>query len=343
MALAGRIRRGDRVARHTATRLSAVMSDKAGHNPFLLDDEEGFGSLPPPSNHAAAAVKASAPRDPSGGSSRGQSRTASSSALADDGNFGAGAAAGDSKPLLSGSGASNTINIGGATTSATVPSPKPAPQRVKRTSWIFSMQFYQQYFDVDTDDVLARVTHAITRPHAGSFATLHGDNPDLYGPFWICATLIFLNSMGGQYAVYLSRRRVAADGELDWGFDVGKIAASTALFYGYVFLVPLMLYLTLRCFAGVNTSLVGLICAYGYALAVYVPTALLCIVPSELTRWTVYLIGMGISATFLFTNVRPIAAASPKGEAFATPFAGCVVGAHVLFGVMLKLYFFQNF
>ena len=69
------------------------------------------------------------------------------------------------------------------------------------------MQFFQQYFDVDTDDVLSRVTHAITRPHAGSFATLHGDNPDLYGPFWICATLIFLNSMGGQYAVYLSRRR----------------------------------------------------------------------------------------------------------------------------------------
>ena len=120
--------------------------------------------------------------------------------------------------------------------------------------------------------------------------------------------------MGGQYAVYLSRRRAAADGELDWGFDVGKIAASTALFYGYVFLVPLMLYLTLRCFAGVNTGLVGLICAYGYALAVYVPTALLCIVPSEVTRWTVYLIGMGISATFLFTNVRPIAGASPKGK-----------------------------
>jgi hypothetical protein len=74
---------------------------------------------------------------------------------------------------------------------------------------------------------------------------------------------------GGNYASYLSSARSGASAE--WNFDVTKVSISAAMFYGYVSMVPLGIYLTLRCFAGVNTSLVNLICMYGYALSVYVP------------------------------------------------------------------------
>jgi hypothetical protein len=75
--------------------------------------------------------------------------------------------------------------------------------------------------------------------------------------------------MGGNYGSYLSSAR--SGGSADWSFDVTKVSISAAMFYGYVSMVPLGIYLTLRCFAGVNTSLVNLICMYGYALSVYVP------------------------------------------------------------------------
>jgi hypothetical protein len=41
--------------------------------------------------------------------------------------------------------------------------------------------------------------------------------------------------------------------------------------------------------------------------------------------------------------VRPIAGASPKGAAVVGPVVTAVVGAHVLFGILLKLFFFQSF
>jgi hypothetical protein len=84
---------------------------------------------------------------------------------------------------------------------------------------------------------------------------------------------------GGNYALYLTKARSGAAAAEEWSFDVKKISMSVAMFYGYVIFVPLAIYFTLRCFAGVNTSLVGLICTYGYALSVYVPVSLLCIIP----------------------------------------------------------------
>lgn len=331
------------------------MSD--GHNPFLLDDETGFGSLPPTTNAPAAAASAP-PRDPYSSKQHSQSNSHATSETTTTGGFGGGASFSDDKPLLGGSGGFSsslqgtaTVNIGGAVTSATTsatsaatsaPTTADKPAK-KKTGWIFSAAYYQQYFDVDTDDVVSRFTHAVTSPTRGNFSALLDGNPDLYGPFWICATLIFLDAMGGNYALYLSKARSGAAAAEEWSFDVKKISISGAMFYGYVVFVPLAVYFTLRCFASVDTSLVGLICTYGYALSVYVPVSLLCIIPLEWMRWIFFLLGAGVSAAFIFSNLHPLVRQSPKGVGFVSPFMGCVVGSHVLFGALLKLFFFQSF
>ena len=51
-------------------------------NPFLLDDETGFGALPPPSNPPRSNPEAEPKRDPS--SSKSSSRAGSSHRLAPD-------------------------------------------------------------------------------------------------------------------------------------------------------------------------------------------------------------------------------------------------------------------
>lgn len=49
-----------------------------------------------------------------------------------------------------------------------------------------SVRFYQPYFDVDTDDVVTRISHAVfyCRREQNFMATI-GNKPDVYGPFWV--------------------------------------------------------------------------------------------------------------------------------------------------------------
>jgi protein YIPF1/2 len=206
--------------------------------------------------------------------------------------------------------------------------------RRRTTSWIFSLVFWQQYFDVDTEDVVDRIKNAIGSPLSGTFGSVIGENPDLWGPFWVCATLIFLNALGSKYVNYLMHD----DATGDFNFDVNRISYGVVMFYGYTFCVPLGLWCVLRCFGGVNTGLAALLCVYGYSLMVYIPMGVACLVPMETVRWAAFLPSMVISSTFLFFNVRGVVAESPKGLAFTTPFMGCVVGAHAVFGLLLKVY-----
>ncbi len=49
-----------------------------------------------------------------------------------------------------------------------------------------SVRYYQPYFDVDTSDVLARLSNSIMflrRPE--TLLSLVGEKPDIYGPFWV--------------------------------------------------------------------------------------------------------------------------------------------------------------
>ena len=160
--------------------------------------------------------------------------------------------------------------------------------------WIFSFNYYQKYFDVDTADVLRRIKK-------GTYGALGGalflddvkEKPDLYGAFWGCATLVFVVAMGGNFAEYLesmsssstssSRKRMlmmrkllqeeeekvspapapyspplattpVVSGKEPWQFDVTKVSQCAAMTYAYVFLFPLSLYLVKRCYAGVRSA-----------------------------------------------------------------------------------------
>jgi hypothetical protein len=64
-----------------------------------------------------------------------------------------------------------------------------------------NMATYQQYFDIDTVDISTRIKASVTSFYQpdhfrtqilGSFRTDELKGPDLYGPFWIIMTLVFL-------------------------------------------------------------------------------------------------------------------------------------------------------
>jgi len=326
---------------------------QGGHNPFLPTDDigfggGGFGGLPPTYAPPPTHVLEDTDEDEEAGSKN----TDAKPLLTKEETA-------SSKPALpfAAGGATGLASVGSMSTGGGVSEPSPPPfasdpagetekrQKLKKTSWVFSAAYYQQFFDVDTDDVLARARHALLTPWRGGFQTLYDDTPDLYGPFWVCATLVFLIAMGGQYASYLSGDE---NKRASWNFDARDVATSAATTYGYAFIVPFVLYWVVRCFANVPTenrlSLIGLVCTYGYACVPFVPASLVSVTPSESIRVFAFVLATVAGGTFLLNNAaRPLSKDAKGGVAFQTPFCGSVVGMHVLFGIVVKLWFFTHF
>lgn len=57
---------------------------------------------------------------------------------------------------------------------------------------IFSIEYYKQFFNVDSTIVSERILSAIIprRAPVNYLKQDIGSNPDLYGPFWIVVTLV---------------------------------------------------------------------------------------------------------------------------------------------------------
>ncbi|PKA64680.1 hypothetical protein AXF42_Ash007427 [Apostasia shenzhenica] len=195
----------------------------------------------------------------------------------------------------------------------------------------FMIAAYKPYFDVDTSDVLGRIKESLF-PFKVSFMETTASNPDLYGPFWICTTLIFVAASIGTFVTYLAHKFQ----KKEWDYDINLVTWSAGLFYGYVTLVPLGLYIVLKYFSA-PLGLVQLWCLYGYSLFIFIPALCLSIVPVEIFRWVIVGIAGFMSACFVSLNLR--SHISSAGERWFL----IVVGIFLLqlgLAVILKFYFF---
>ena len=226
---------------------------------------------------------------------------------------------------------------------------------------------FRPYFDVDTGDVGARVGMAAAGPLWGLRRRIRGgggvgeaggdwgelgaapglaagassegfllglqEKPDLYGPFWVTTTLIFVTAVAGNFADYLQ-----APEDVRWANDIDKVSYSAILFYGYATVVPTVLYWVLST-RGAAIPLLSLVCLYGYSLSLYIPAAVLCMIPSPGWRWFVVMLAGLITSSFVGLNLKqPLEAAFPGKGAAAGGVLG-LVNFSIAFG--LKLYFFK--
>ncbi len=58
------------------------------------------------------------------------------------------------------------------------------------------------YFNITTNDVRSRLLHSLV-PFNPKFYDISQQTPDLYGPFWIYTTLIFIIAAAGSLSGYL--------------------------------------------------------------------------------------------------------------------------------------------
>lgn len=228
-----------------------------------------------------------------------------------------------------------------SSTAATMPSlgaSGPTSVETAKVPTFYHLAYYRPLFDVDSEEVLFRAL-AVFDPRK-DWNHLVKSRPDLYGPFWTAATLVFLVAVVGNFVAYWHFK--PTESQKEWIYDFRKVTGAGALIFGYVFLVPCALWAALA-YHKVECKLLPLVCNYGYSTSIFIPTVLLCVIPSNIVRWVVLAVATALSALMIVkyvkaTMVRGMPAASKSAE---MPILGGVLVLHLAMAIPLKLYFFS--
>jgi len=217
--------------------------------------------------------------------------------------------------------------------------------------WL-SVERYRKAFDVDDEEVGKRILAATVFFWRRDFIEAAHENPDLYGPFWVASTLIFLVSAMSNIVSWANFRAAGgADGGDVWYLDTDKALLSIILLYGYVSLVPAVVWGAFK-FLGASLSLVQSVNIMGYSLALFVPVGVLCAVPLAWLQWLLVLAAFGSTGWFLVSNltshIQQAAAGLEtrmQGRLSATRLklivSATCLSFHLFLALCLKLYFFR--
>ncbi|KAF2004726.1 Yip1-domain-containing protein [Amniculicola lignicola CBS 123094] len=154
-----------------------------------------------------------------------------------------------------------------------------------RKHYLWTLSFYAQAFDVDTNEVLRRC-RATLFPRQNFLDVLEG-NPDLYGPVWIATTVVVILFLTGTVSKWMSENKV----EGGFKYDFKMLSEGAGLVYGYSAIVPVGLWGVLKWWGVESASLLEVACLYGYANLVWIPVAVICWSPVS-SKWRSSLISI---------------------------------------------------
>lgn len=188
---------------------------------------------------------------------------------------------------------------------------------------IWELGYYSFLFDVSTSQVLRRLGGSVFPVRArllpllsnpvfspaldsddASFGTAPTESADFYGPLWILATLVALLPAAGDLGRYLEML-LAEEKAGGWSYDEAKLGQAASLLFGYILIVPLLMWGVLKWF-GADMRLADIICTYGYSFFVLVPATLISIVPQEILRYSVFAVAAVFSAANLAVNFASV-------------------------------------
>nr|CAG4642004.1 EOG090X0CJ3 [Eurycercus lamellatus] len=212
---------------------------------------------------------------------------------------------------------------------------------------MLSWAYYQRFFDVDTSQVKERLLWSfLPRPSRDTLTNFIRPTPDLYGPFWVCVTLVFCIAIMGNVADYMQS---GGEGQ-HWRYDFRKVSISASTVFSYALLVPLILWAFLwwrrkqiqtqeEDQQEAQLGLMEMISLYGYSLAIYIPISILWAIPYPWIQWTLVIVGAALSGSVLVLSLWKPLSSNQKG--LAVILLAVVVTLHFLMAAGLQLYFFR--
>ncbi|XP_016343184.1 protein YIPF1-like isoform X1 [Sinocyclocheilus anshuiensis] len=213
----------------------------------------------------------------------------------------------------------------------------------KQTGGFWTFEYYQSFFNVDTMQVLDRIKGSVIPLPGRNFVKHHiRNNPDLYGPFWICVTLVFSVAISGDLYTFLFNM---GDPGHHYRPQFNRVSIAAVTVFLYAWLVPLGVWGFLMWRQSVESHIssytfLETVCVYGYSLFIYIPTSILWTISVYWLEWLLIVIAMVISGSVLVMAFWPAIRDDTKLTAFAT--MAVIVSLHALLAVGFKLYFFQT-
>lgn len=169
---------------------------------------------------------------------------------------------------------------------------------------ILSIAYYQTFFNVDTMEVAARLLRGLV-PFRINFLESVKDNPDLWGPFWVSATLVFLLAAVGNFARYINSL-IKPDSV--FSYDFAKLPYGALVVFLYMTIVPLALWGIMAWTDDFGVGLVQLYCLYGYAMSIFIPASIACAAPFNAVKWVAVSIAFAVSVLHLLLSLGPVLA-----------------------------------
>ncbi|KAH7385337.1 Yip1 domain-containing family [Phaeosphaeria sp. MPI-PUGE-AT-0046c] len=200
-----------------------------------------------------------------------------------------------------------------------------------RKHYLWTLSFYAQAFDVDTNEVFRRCVSAIY-PRANFLDVLEG-NPDLYGPVWIATTVVVILFLTGTINQYLATKGV---GRFEYDFKL--LSGAAGLVYGYTAAVPVALWAVLKWYGSESANLLECACLYGYANLVWIVVALVSWSPISILNYVFVALGLAFSAFFLLRNLYPVLSTTEAKTSKALLIV--VLALHTGFAIAIKVLFF---
>lgn len=122
-----------------------------------------------------------------------------------------------------------------------VPPLSTSPTTVSLPKYPFwTIEYFHKYFDVTSEDVLERIKGALIPTYGVNYLQRYiRAKPDVYGPFWICLTLVFSIAISGNVANYI---QVAADHDYHWKYNFHAVSSAATAIFSYAWLLPLILW-----------------------------------------------------------------------------------------------------
>ncbi|RJE22105.1 Yip1 domain family [Aspergillus sclerotialis] len=207
-----------------------------------------------------------------------------------------------------------------------------SPGGSSKHNW-WSIHYYSQFFDVDTNEVLRRCVAALY-PRSNFLDVLEG-NADLYGPFWIATTVVVILFLTGTISQWLSQKD-----KDHFEYDFTLLSGAAGLIYGYTGVLPIALWAALRWFGSSTADLIECWALYGYSNLVWIAVALVSWSPLTALNWALVGVGFGWTVFFLLRNLYPVLSAT---DAKASKILlVLVIVLHAGLAIAIKILFFAH-
>jgi len=205
---------------------------------------------------------------------------------------------------------------------------------------VWSFAYYQQFFNVDTSTVVENLKDSvIPLPSRHNSHKYFGGKADLYGPVWICATLVVVLSVFSNLNTVFNHWSTTESYTYTPQFE--RVSVAGIIVFVYCFIIPTLVYGFIRWKSGPFDFCVSdYISSYGYSMFTLVPMSMLLIIRNDALNWILILSSLLVSGGVLVLRLWNTVNHVPKQVTVMTLLM--VLALHLGLLITIKLYFFTH-